>query len=344
MNARLLFLAPLLVAFVPPLALEEEILFAPSEGATFTVTYTNELEMSMADQSVTLTINGEENDQETPDFELTLSQSFEATFQDTVVSSADGRVTKLSRTFEEIAQTRSQEADTPDGAQSNDETGESDLAGTTVVFSWDDEEEGYTVAFGEDEDGDEELLEELEFDIYFAGMLPDSAVSVGDSWSPDISALTQINDPGGDLQINWEDTPEEDEDDDLGQQYEDNLDGTIDCKLAEIVDEDGARVAIIELAVEASTSSTKGDEIDNQGISGTIGEDVEITFDFTGVLRWNLDAGHAVALELGGDIAYTIDSSQDLARESETFLMEMQRSFEGTNTMTCTIEAGSSEE
>ncbi len=344
-NAKLLFLAPLLVAFVPPIALEEEIRFSPEAGAAFTVSYTNEVTMTLEDQSMMMVFNGEEHEQETPDVDVELSQSFEAVFSDEVLSFEDGRVTKLRRTFNEVGQTRAQSAEGPDGSNSSDDSGSTELEGTSVVFTWDAEEESYTVAFWEDEDGDEDLLEELEYDIYFEGLLPESAVSVGDTWEAEIRALDLINDPSGDLQLDWEnEADEDDDDDDVSQQYEDNLEGTIECKLNEVIAEDGVRIALIGITVEAGTSSEKSQDVDNEGVSGTIGEDIEITFEFEGVLRWDLGAGHATELELGGDITYTVTSSQDLSRDDETFQMDVVQSFAGTNTISCEISQGGSEE
>jgi len=344
MNARPLFLAPLLVAFVPPLALDEEIRFVPKDDSAYELSYTQDVALSLQSVQMTATFNGEDHEQEVTDVDFELNQTFTVTLNDEVLAVADGRITKLRRSFSELERTRAQSGDGPEGPQSHEEGGESELDGAAVVFSWDEEEEGYSVAFDEDEDGDEELLEDLYFDVYLTEFLPGGAVSVDDTWEVDVSAWNQLDDPSGDLQIVFESDSEDDEESDTRQQYIDNLDGEIVCTLNEVIEEDGVRVALIGVTIDASTTSSKGEDVDDQGVTGTINEDVEIAFVYEGTIRWNLSAGHAMGFELSGEITYEVDSSRDLARDDMTLVESRIQYFEGEYEASCTVSAGGSEE
>ena len=344
MNARLLFLAPLLVAFVPPLALEEEIRFTPKDGSAFELSYTQDFALSLQSVQIAANVNGEEREQELTDVSFDLNQNFGVTLNDEVLAVEDGMITKLRRSFSGIERTRSQSGDSPDGPQTHEESGESDLDGRAVVFSWDAEEESYTVAFDEDEDADEELLDDLYFDVYLKEFLPEDAVSVDDSWEVDVSAWNEMDDPSGDLQVVFESESEDDEESDTRQQYIDNLEGSIVCTLNEVVEEDGARIALIGVVIDASTTSSTSQDVDDEGVTGTYGEDVELTWVYEGTIRWSLSDGHAMGFELSGEISYEVESSRDLARDEMTLVDNRIQFFEGEYGATCTVSAGSSEE
>jgi hypothetical protein len=345
MNVRLLVCLPLLAASASPLAVEEEIRFQGDAGGGFTMTFDQDSDLELVDQDMTAIVNGEEMDQPIPDVQVEISQRGRVVIRDEFIEAEEGRLTKVRRTFEEISQSRSQSVDGPMGSNSQDDDGSSELAGTAVVFTWNADEETWDVAFAEDEKADEELLEDLEFDVHFTDFLPSGPVSEGDSWEVPASALNFLNDPGGDLQIVWdsEKDQEKDDDDDMGQQFDENMEGTITCKLAAVTEEAGERVATIELVVETETSGSRDQDFDTPQVSGTSEEKIDITFELEGELRWNLDAHHAIGLTLEGPITYTVNTNQNGEGEMSVEL-EATQSFEGTSTFAVSVEALASAE
>ncbi len=336
MNKQLLATLPLLAAFATPRA-EEEISFRPSEGLAFTFVFTQETELELAEQSGSGSRGDEEMEMPDVDVDLTLVREQRIVFKDEIQEVGDGRIRKLRRTFDEITQTESTEYSGPEGDNSDESDGASDLEGMTVVFTWDDDEEEFIVEF-EDEDGDEDLLEDLVCDIDFRGFLPSGAVSRGDSWDVDIEAFDQMLDPGGDLHILGEDE-EEGDDDEISDQIDDNLDGEVTCKLAEIREEGGVRIAVIEIKAIAETGADMDADFDTPYGSGSMSQEIRIGFDLEGQLLWNLASGHFAGFELEGDFSYATDVSQEIP--DMEFSVEQTQEFEGTATFRAEVEYSS---
>jgi hypothetical protein len=342
MHAKFLLISSLLAVAVPPRALEEELLFSPEASTKMTIAYSMEASMDLVDQSVDITVDGEDRSPELPPTEVNVEQVGSITFTDQVLEQEDGNVTKLRRTFVEIVDENSQTVESDGGGGSETTEGESDLEGMTVVFTWDAEESEYGVEFDEDEDGDEELLEGLEFDIYMTGFLPDGGVSIGDSWEVEPGAMSWVVDPGGDLSIVSERDSEDD--DERSQQIKDNLEGTINCTLKEVVEEDGARLAVIEMNIEITTGFILEEDIDMEQVSGTSEEGVAIEYELAGEYRWNLDAGVLQGFDVSGDISYTMTRTADVMQGETSIQQEMLQSFEGTRSMSAEVTFGDSDE
>jgi hypothetical protein len=291
--------------------------------------------VEMVESEMTVLLDGDEQESGSPDFEVSIEQSERLVFRDVVLATDGDRVTSLSRTYRELSQTQSQTIETPEGGDTQDSDQESALEETTVVFTWDADEDAYTAAFAEDEDGDEDLLADLEFDAHLACFLPEGPVSEGDSWEPAIAAFNLLQSPGGDLHFRAED--EEDDDNEIRDEMEENVEGTITCTFTGVREEGGARLAVIAVTIEASTSGDEEQNIEAPFGSGTASREIELTFDLTGELLWDLGAARLASFELEGDMVYTMTLVQEVSGEMEVEATQVQK-FEGTTQLSLTVE------
>ncbi len=318
-----------LALLAPALLFSDTPSVAVDAGTKVTKTYENVLKLEL--QSISIEFGDEE--QEVPDDQLpevTIEDNEMVVFTDEYLAVEGGRGTKVARTYDTLEDSSTQTVSMPDGQGGEDVTeGESELAGATVVFSWDADEEGYAAAFGEDEEGDEDLLEDLEGDADFLFMFPGEELEVGDSWEVGAEVFTLITSPSGDLKIDSED--ESDEDNQFGEQFEDNLSGDFEVTLESI--EDGVAKVVfegvvdteIELEREAPEGAPEGLEL-QQGF--------EFSFDVSGTLLWNMESGIAVSMEMEADVEMNTSNTQTMGDQS----VKQVQYFEGEYTATATFE------
>ncbi len=318
-----------LALLAPALLFSDTPSVAVDAGTKVTKTYENVLKLEL--QSISIEFGDEE--QEVPDDQLpevTIEDNEMVVFTDEYLAVEGGRGTKVARTYDTLEDSSTQTVSMPDGEGGEDVTeGESELAGATVVFSWDADEEGYAAAFGEDEEGDEDLLEDLEGDADFLFMFPGEELEVGDSWEVGAEVFTLITSPSGDLKIDSED--ESDEDNQFGEQFEDNLSGDFEVTLESI--EDGVAKVVfegvvdteIELEREAPEGAPEGLEL-QQGF--------EFSFDVSGTLLWNMESGIAVSMEMEADVEMNTSNTQTMGDQS----VKQVQYFEGEYTATATFE------
>ena len=305
-------LSALALLSVPALAsfpAVDEIAFSPVEGLRLTTTFDQVTSFSLVDQSTELTVGGEAQDAADMEIGLELDQSEHKVWTDTFEALEDGQTTILKRTFDELS-SESVTKFTPPGGEEDvtEDEGESELEGSTVVFKWDSEDEEYTVAFDEEEaDGDEDLLEKLEFDAFLVGFLPEEDVSEGDTWDIDLEAFNQLSSPGGDLAIIEDDDEEEDDDDDFTNQFEENLEGTLQGEYKGVREIDGESYAVIFVTAELETEVEQESDFPEEGVEGTVVETYSFILELEGELLWNVKAGHAVSFTFAGDMEVVIE-------------------------------------
>lgn len=318
----LAFLAPaLLVSDTPSVAVDV--------GTKVTKTYENALKVEL--QSISIEFGDEE--QEVPEEnlpEVVIEDNELVVFTDEYLAVDGGRGTRVARTFDTLEDSSTQTVSMPDGDGNEDLTeGESELTGTTVVFTWDDDEEVYDAAFGEDEDADEDLLEDLEGDADFLFMFPGEEVEVGDSWEVEAEVFTLITSPSGDLKIDSED--ESDDDDEFGEQFEDNLSGEFEVTLESI--EDGVAKVVFEGVVETEIElDREAPEEAPEGLE--LQQGFEFSFDVSGTLLWNMEDGIAISMEMEADVEMNTSNIQTMGEQS----LKQVQYFEGEYTATATFE------
>jgi hypothetical protein len=298
-------------------------------GTKVTKTYENALSMEL--QSISIEFGDEE--QEVPDEQLpevTIEDNELVVFTDEYLAVEGGRGARIARTFDSLEDSSSQTVSMPDGQGGEDLTeGESELTGTTVVFTWDEDEEGYAAAFGEDEEADADLLEGLEGDADFLFMFPGEEIEVGDSWEVEAEVFTLITSPSGDLKIDSED--ESDDDDEFGEQFEDNLSGEFEVTLESI--EDGVAKVVFEGVVETEIElDREAPEEAPEGLE--LFQGFEFSFDVSGTLLWNMEAGIAISMEMEADVEMNASNTQTVGEQS----LKQVQYFEGEYTATATFE------
>jgi len=329
MNVRHLVLGTVSVPLLALSPTREELRFSPASDTEVTKTFV--IHGNWSSDEVTLDVSdGRDADIM---IEAEWTRSVEVT--DTYVSASEGRPTELRRTFEEIGDELQYELEVEaDGFEfSEAPSGErtSELTGEIVSFTWDDEDESYRVAFV-DEDADEDLLENLVEDMDLRALLPEDEVAEGDRWEPDAAAVAALFLPGGDLSFETDvasdGTPPEILIAGLAPALLTDLDlliGTLDDGEVKAVysgtrEEDGERLAVIELEVEFETSRDVSEVMQamleplSEELPGIELEraDLEFTFEGEGRLLWNLSAGHVHSFELEGDATATLERTVSL--------------------------------
>ncbi|MEW6073662.1 MAG: hypothetical protein AB1726_13850 [Planctomycetota bacterium] len=334
-------LLPGLLAFSPR---GDEVSFHPAEGATLTKTFTSKSEVSLDEMSLT------QNGQPVEFGGLEISTTSDQTIQVTDVYSAlgDGRPAKLTRTFEKLAgATTISQSHEMMGDQDTDVTSKSELLDKVVVFSWDAEAGEFDVAFAPTSGGDETLLEGLEEDMDLRAFLPRGEVAVDDEWEIDPQDVRGLFAPGGSLKLE----PENPEELGMGSGPHPSLDqalgdmeGTVSGTYRGTREEEGVKVAVIELTMEISSAkdltdlmkemmgnieAPGGEEIDMR-----IGAfDMEFAFEGKGVLLWDVAAGLVHSLDLSGEVTQRIDMQMDMTVAGQELSMENAMTMSGTMTV-----------
>lgn len=332
---------PLLLA---PAALSNTVAdyrFAPEEGSEVTIEFRQVFQVELVD--MTLSFNGEEIDiseMGVPEFQLLDEE--ELSIRDTFVTVGDDRPAVVHRAFDELTKMSKQSGSSPDGEEhSTEDPGESELEGTTVVFTWDADEEEYVPTFLE-EDGDEDLLVDLAFQGYLWDALPDGEVEEGDRWEVGADFFDVLSEPCGDLHFVLESEDGEDEDDDWGEQFSDNLEGEFYVTYAGTRDEDGVTVAVFTLEAEVSTEIVKEEEIDEEiqgeSISGTTSSTFSFDFEMEGELLWNIAANRPYHVTFNGDVEFEIDQESEVETPGGELTQTQVQMFEGTVELTTSYE------
>jgi hypothetical protein len=354
LTAAALIAAPVLLAFQPRAT---SIEFSIAEGTSKTKTFTHALEMELDDMSMLM--NGQESPM-TPDIQMSISGDFDATVTDEYLKMGDGSPAVLLRTYDSMEQTRSSEMEMDMMGQvqsSESSTGsKSELEGSTVKFTWNEDEGEYVASFP-DGDGEEELLEGLEEDMDLRMLLPDGEVSEGDEWKLDPQALKSVLNPGGDLKL----IPEESDDDDnmMGMNsdfgdaddwFTEDLDGEVMATFSGMREtSDGDKVAAIAItfAISNAIDMTEDmrEEMENADLPPEAGEmevnsmDIEIELEGECTLLWNVAEGYAHSFEMESDITFLVDINMGISAQGMDMEIEQSLEFSGSMNGSTTVGA-----
>ena len=339
--------APVLLAFSMP---RDTIAFHPSEGTTITKTFKHKADMTVDDMEVLM--NGQENPM-MPEMETESTEVSIVVVTDKYVATEDGVPMMLLRTFDEISfDSKSLVAMEMMGESQDfnlEGEGTSALEGKTVAFKM--EEGDYEKSFVEDE-GDEQLLEELTEDMDLRVFLPDGDVSEGDSWDVDAGRLRDFLFPGGDLSIDIESVGDEPPSPAMDPSHSPGMnkiwgetEGDATATYTGTHDVDGTLVAVIEIEIDIKTandlseffSEMLGDILEGMEIDVS-SVDMEVSMTGKGELLWNVRAGHIYSFEMSGEIDITSDSVMEMDMGGQTISIEESISMSGTYVTTVTVE------
>jgi hypothetical protein len=341
--AALAVCAPLLLASAPAL---DDLSFAPARGSAVSKTFTNVFQFSMDD--MTMLMNGEENPM-MPTMEMEMTISSEVQVEDTYGDVEGGRVQRLTRRYERIGQDIEVDTVTESMGQTERDsvsgTGTSELEGRDVVFTWDAAAGAHATAFAEGTQADEALLEGLVEDMSLRCLLPRGPVAVGDEWEIPLESLVDVLAPGGDLHFDIEmdgqaamQGPDPTMMADMREMFGDMLEGEALGRYAGTREVDGARLAVIEVAIELDTSKDMS-ELLEQMMGETAPEtremsldrvDVEFALKSKGELLWDLDRHHVHSLQLEGESAIAMDMVVSMDFGGNAMTLEMSMEMSGT--------------
>lgn len=306
------------------------LVHTPREGAVIAVAMDQTSSTEVATESECPIVDGERQEDEAwfseggggSEFELSIQ--FEDTFESV---DEDGRVRGLVRRFEEIA---GESVDVIYGDGEPDMREEAELAspleGRAVRFTWDDEDEEYAASFledGEDEEMDELLLHDQRIDAFGHWFLPpadEAEVEVGDGWDLGLDRWNGFLTMGGEFWIDVADAEPLDEqtvDDvrDFERQLLENGEGEMECRLAEIVEEDGLRIAVIGFEGTLDTHAEQDYTADFDGTRSEVSARVEHEMKIEGTCRWDISSGRALGIETR--IAMTTTTTEHSVIEAE---------------------------
>lgn len=345
-----LALTPALLAFHAPLA---SLRFAPEAGTKVTKRFKTVTEMQLDEMDVLM--NGQDTGGMMPQMEMDMNIEQNLVVVDTYVRSADGRPLQLQRTFDKLAQDNNIEMTMEVMGETQDQSQEmpatSELEGKTVVFTWDEDAEEYTKAYGEDDAGeDEDLLAGLIEDMDLRFLLPTGDVSEGDEWDLDMKRLPDLFAPGGDfawdVQIDGMSgmpgmggNPEMMSN--LRQMMGDMLEGEAKARFTGM--EEGMAVIELSIQIDAAQDMTEFMEAAMAEAPAAMMPDIErmdaeVGIESRGKLLWNTRTNHIGGLRLEGDISVSMDMEMSMDTGQAPITIEVSMSMSGNMEMVLETE------
>ncbi|MEZ5979050.1 MAG: hypothetical protein R3F34_12610 [Planctomycetota bacterium] len=333
------------------------------EGETRERTITSTRTMAVTDS--VMRIDGEEREMGARGGGST-TRTFSAEMTDVFQKVADGRATRFTRTFGDIASKSEREGGAQGGGQGGQGGGGrgrgfggprnlvSKLTGEDVIFTLDADSGEYVAAFPEESSADKDLLEGLVADVECAAFLPSSSVEVGAEWDVPLDVFAFVAMPAGNLHL----APEESGDDGEGRGGNrrggfrgfgrpDNSDATMPYEfsgkfkatLAEYVEVDGARFARIELAFDVTGERDLAKDAEPVTRETPDGGEITMTtiellethkVEGKGELMWDVGHGRLSSLTLEGDVEESVSSATEMESDEGTRSFENETISEGT--------------
>ncbi|MBI1382119.1 MAG: hypothetical protein GC161_13670 [Planctomycetaceae bacterium] len=326
MRVPLSLCLPLSLALFTPTA-GNSTWFAPETGLVLAKSTTGELRMEL--DSYEISVNGEPQDFEAP--AMTIAIDFTHEWRDTYHAVSGGQPTDLERAYVTVKSTNA----TTQGDQERTAGRTSPLVGKKVRFTKEEEGDGFDSRFV-DEEGDEELLEDLRVSVDFLGLLPEDDVEVGETWNGDLSRFDEIFSPLGELHTVMDDGTERPEDP-WGELLDDALEameGDFEVTYTGNSEEGGRRLAEFAVRIEAEGSGEGEDSRMRDTPSGetesTIVRVATLGAELEAKLLWDLDAKHFVSCELEGAIAISHQEDESFDIGGQTIEIVTRRELTGT--------------
>jgi hypothetical protein len=305
-------------ALAPGLDAPDELAFAPEQGLVLEKRGSFEGEVELEEFSVM--VNGSAVDAPKPSVQNTFDGTMVVT--DTYAEIADGRVTKLLRRFDDLAQ---HQASTVNDSQDERDV-ESPLEGATVAFTWDSDAGSYSVAFEGEEERDEDLLEGLEASLDFEVLLPTNEVAVDDTWSVESRELREVLSMGGEMHFESEDSPQEEL---FDEAMKEKLEGSVTCTYRGMRDVDGRSLAVIEIELSGEGRAEAEETQQSGQVEVTVQRTADAGIDLKGELLWDAAAGHFQSFEASGEIRFTLEEDGTMEVGGETQEQSVTMSFAG---------------
>ena len=332
MKSTFLLLVPFAVATTLAPATETSLEFAPEEGVTLARTFEATLDMDLS--AFKIVVDGEETRELELDWNIEWVETIAV--EDVLESVGEGRPLEFVRTFSELKQESTISADDNE----IDELSLSDLEGRSLRFEWDEDAEYYSVEADDDEDElDDETLEWLDEDMDLRAVLPEDPVEEGDSWEIDEAVYLPLMWPGGLLGFYSE---EEEGVSDIARELNrgtiENLSGEGEATLLEIRDEDGTRVAVIEIELDIETEARATDDSGEDDGIPEITHSVEVSRELEGEILWDLDNDHLHSVDIQAEVTKIHSRAQVIDFADEEHEVEEREEYEGELEYVVTVE------
>jgi len=321
--------------------------FRPEAGTRLSKTLEMQGELDLEDS--TMEVDGVDRSEMFGQLEIVMRVGQSITVTDQYEQVADGRVTRLKRSFDELGGTTRISGSHPVAGPIEEELDmASELEGKSVVFTWDKDEEAYVAAFAE-EGADEDLLEDLREDLDLSGFLPTAEVAEGESWNVEPEVVRSLLAPGGDLKLRpdgpagqFGSSSQFSQNDLIGE-----LDGKFQATFGGVREEEGAKVAVIKLDLQAHSARDMSSLLEELGeqMQANLPEGMEVDFtsldgeyefDAEGELLWDLGTGLVHGLNLSGQMRQIVDTAMTMKMGSNSSSMETSQTFAGTQTFVLT--------
>jgi len=345
LSTTALLASPLLLAAAQP---RDSVSLRLEAGHECTRTFALSQELALVEMSQLF------DGQEQPggdEMEREQSATLEFSVSDSVLAAEDGVAMRLSRSYDELAETRRTFFSHPMMSEPNEmeREAESELAERTVVFERDEDGE-YSATFEGEDDDEDPLLQGLDADLDFSVLLPEGDVERGDSWEVDGDALRFLLRPGGSLKL----VPDG-ADMDVMMQLEDHefeneleYDGVIEVVYVGQREADGDSIAILELTVDVSNEVDLTEQMASMNEDGDLPEgavmpefdlaEESTSWEGEGVLSWNLEAGRLHALTLELDIEQSSYQEMSIEFGGEGHQIESSETMAGSFELTVSVE------
>jgi len=323
----------------------ERLRFAPEQGSSLSKIFTSEGEFAL--DEVSLIADGQDVGAMIGSFEVGMEMSTRIEVTDLYKVVAEGRPRELLRTFDGLESRVQMNVSQMDSIPEIES--ESELAGKSVLFRWDEERGDYDLSFQESE-GEASLLEGLFEDMDLRFLLPEEEVEAGGSWTVELAALEGLATPGGNLRMMPADAPADPEAtammeglmDSFGEKFGDQLEGKCVCTFKGVRTEGEAKLAEIQLEIDMATTLDLREFLQQAVQAGVAQAGGEIEFDFdistaemtadfegTGTLLWNSVAGRLHSFSLQGDMSFGMDIDMSIDAMGESTSMEASMEMSG---------------
>lgn len=305
-----------------------EIRFAPAAGEG--VTKTLHAVTNLESEKLTFAIDGDED--ALPAMQTSAAIEQTVTVTDVYGATSGGSPASLTRTFGDLSRSFTMQVDIGSDTSTPTGKGASPLSKASVTFTREGETDSYGAKFTDEEEREPDLLKGLVEDMDLRGLLPATALEVGQSYEIPPLAFADVLDFGGDFSFAMETEGypgagglEPSMMTDYRGFFDDIQEASASGELVEVTEIDGEKIARIALRLQlagvSDISEAQGLETNKGRPEGATTEfkqfDLHLDCEGTGELLWSLDRGVMSALDFKGEL------SMGMALEAVRMRMEM---------------------